>query len=193
MQFLGDNEAIRDLLQSLQELLASLQVIYDRWRDAESGINFGVPGNGLRVEKEQGYRGRPKYIIKQEQLIFLRELHLTWTKIAEMYGVSRRTMYNIRASIGLTGPAMSGFSDISDNDLQTLISEMKHELPHIGICMLKGILESRGCHVSTTRLRDCLSAMEPVNVLARPIRRRVYSVPYPNALWHLDGNHKLVR
>jgi len=26
-----------------------------------------------------------------------------------------------------------------------------------------------------------------------PIQRRVYSVPGPNALWHLDGNHKLIR
>ena len=25
------------------------------------------------------------------------------------------------------------------------------------------------------------------------IRRRVYSVPYPNYLWHLDTNHKLIR
>lgn len=26
-----------------------------------------------------------------------------------------------------------------------------------------------------------------------PIYRRSYSVPGPNALWHLDGNHKLVK
>ena len=28
---------------------------------------------------------------------------------------------------------------------------------------------------------------------ASPIKRRVYSVPHPNALWHVDGNHKLNR
>ena len=27
----------------------------------------------------------------------------------------------------------------------------------------------------------------------RRIRCRVYSVPYPNFIWHLDGNHKLIR
>ena len=26
-----------------------------------------------------------------------------------------------------------------------------------------------------------------------PIQRRVYCVPGPNALWHLDGNHKMIR
>lgn len=25
------------------------------------------------------------------------------------------------------------------------------------------------------------------------LKRRVYSVPGPNALWHMDGNHKLIR
>lgn len=25
------------------------------------------------------------------------------------------------------------------------------------------------------------------------LRRRQYSVPGPNALWHIDGNHKLIR
>lgn len=189
-----NDEAIGDLLLNLQELLVALQAIYDRWRDAECGINYFLPSSGLRAEKEHtGHRGRPKYVIKQEQLIFLRELRLTWTKISEMYGVSRRTMYNIRASLGLIGPASSGFSDISDHALQALISEIKQEMPHVGICMLRGILESRGYHISTTRLRDCLSALEPVNRWAAPIRRRVYSVPYPNALWHIDGHHKLVR
>ena len=25
------------------------------------------------------------------------------------------------------------------------------------------------------------------------IRRRIYSVPYPNFVWHVDGHHKLIR
>ncbi len=191
----ADREAIQDLLHTLHELLTALKVIYDRWCDAESGIGFSLPSNGLRAEKEHtGHRGRPKYIIKQEQLLFLRELRLTWTKISEMYEISRRTMYNIRTSFGLTGPAAAyGFSDITDHDLQILITEIKQEMPHIGICMLRGILESKGHRISITRLRDCVAVLEPVNRWAIPIRRRVYSVPHPNALWHIDGNHKLVR
>ena len=62
--------------------------------------------------------------------------------------------------------------------------------------MLKGMLESRGVNISTTRLRECLSEVDPVNTALRwslPISRRVYSVPCANALWHIDGNHKLIR
>ncbi|MEQ2186507.1 hypothetical protein GOODEAATRI_029239 [Goodea atripinnis] len=40
--------------------------------------------------------------------------------------------------------------------------------------------------------------LDPRGVLMRtlqlnPRRRRRYSVPEPNSLWHIDGNHKLIR
>ncbi|MEQ2242557.1 hypothetical protein ILYODFUR_036991 [Ilyodon furcidens] len=40
--------------------------------------------------------------------------------------------------------------------------------------------------------------VDPRGVLMRtlqlnPRRRRRYSVPEPNSLWHIDGNHKLIR
>ncbi len=25
------------------------------------------------------------------------------------------------------------------------------------------------------------------------VKRRIYSVPYPNTMWHIDGNHKLIK
>ena len=39
---------------------------------------------------------RPQLKIDYEKLQFLREIGLSWTKIAELFGVSRRTLYNIR-------------------------------------------------------------------------------------------------
>jgi hypothetical protein len=183
-----------ELVSAMEGLATLLQLIYDRWRDFEAGISFTRPGNGLFVEKEStGRRGRPKYVIKEEQMIFLRELRLTWTIISEMYGISRRTMYNIRSGFGLVGSSITGFTNISNTDLRCLIHEIKQEMPHIGVRMLRGVLESRGYHIPTTRLRDTLEELEPLTQWSAPIRRRVYSVPYPNALWHIDGNHKLVR
>lgn len=38
--------------------------------------------------------------------------------------------------------------------------------------------------------------MNPVNTAIRwagVISRRVYSVPWPNSLWHMDGHHLLIR
>ena len=105
-------------------------------------------------------------------------------------------MYNIRSNFGLLGTEFTGFSNITNDELKSIVSDIQQGMPDIGQGMLRGVLNSRGIHVSTVRLRECLSELNPVNSALRwasPIRRRVYSVPYPNALWHIDGNHKLIR
>ena len=98
--------------------------------------------------------------------------------------------------MGLVGTEFNGFSDITDEDLRSIVSDIQQEMPDIGQSMLRGVLIARGIHVSTVRLRECLSELDPINSVLRwasPIRRRVYYVPYPNFLWHIDGNHKLIR
>ena len=181
----------------MEGLLTNLQTIYDRWKDIEAGVDLSRPGRGLCAElRRDGRPGRPKFIIRREQLLFLHELRFTWTKIATMYGMSRRTMYNIRCELGLTSANSPRFTVISDSDLKAIVTEIKQEFPDIGQTMLKGMLESRGVNISTTRLRECLSEVDPVNTALRwslPISRRVYSVSCANALWHIDGNHKLIR
>ena len=105
-------------------------------------------------------------------------------------------MYNVRLRFGLIDADFSGFSNITDEHLKSLIQEIQQEMPNLGQNMLRGVLKAKGIHISMVRLRDCLSDMSPVSAalhLASPITRRAYSVPHPNALWHLDGNHKLIR
>ena len=189
--------SVNEILSNIEDLIESLKIIQDRWHDVEAGVTLSAPGDNLRAEREYtGRHGRPRFIVKEEQLIFLRELRFTWSTIAVMFGVSRRTMYNIRSNLGLVGTEFTGFSDITDDDLKSIVSDIQQGMPDIGQSMLRGILNSRGIHVSTVRLRECLSEVDPINSALRwasPIRRRVYSVPYPNALWHIDGNHKLIR
>ena len=83
-----EDEAIFDFLSTLNDVFTQLQIIKDRWYDLEAGVSVASPGESLRKEKESSSRGRPKYIILKEQLLFLRELRFTWTMIASMYGVS---------------------------------------------------------------------------------------------------------
>lgn len=188
--------SINELLVIIEDLVKLLKKIEDRWVDIESGVS----SSAVDVLKAQrlytGERGRPRYIIKLEQLIFLREIRFTWSAIAVMFGVSRRTMYNIRSKFGLIDTEFAGFSDITDEHLKSLIQDIRREMPEIGQTMLRGVLSARGVHVSMVRIRDCLSVVDPVGAALRwasPIHRRVYSVPHPNALWHLDGNHKIIR
>ena len=47
-------------------------------------------------------------------------------------------------------------------------------------------------------MRSSLGRVDPTSVAVRrtthnAIHRRVYNVPHPNALWHIDGNMSLVR
>lgn len=186
---------LNELLHIIEDLVKLLKKIEDRWVDIESAVSS--PTDTLKAQRQYtGGRGRPRYIIKQDQLIFLREIRFTWSAIAVMFGVSRRTMYNIRSEFGLLDTEFTGFSDITDDHLKTLIQGIQQEMPDIGLTMLRGVLNARGIHVSVVRLRDCLSEVDPVGTALRwvsPINRRVYSVPHPNSLWHLDGNHKIIR
>ncbi len=59
--------------------------------------------------------------------------------------------------------------------------------------MLGGMLCSQGIFVQRG---DCIHHTDPINTALRwqqMVRRRPYSVPGPNSLWHINGNHKLIR
>ncbi|KAF4110967.1 hypothetical protein G5714_007998 [Onychostoma macrolepis] len=68
---------------------------------------------------------------------------------------------------------------MSDDDLHKTVAEIQNLYPNSGYRMMHGHLSSRGVKVQTLSLRT--------------IRRRQYSVPTPKAMWHIDGNHKLIR
>ena len=57
--------------------------------------------------------------------------------------------------------------------------------------MVQGHLVAEGVHVQRDRIRKAIHDIDP-SVTRRkrpPINRRVYDVPCPNYLWHIDGNH----
>lgn len=141
------------MLSNIEDLVESLKIIQDRWHDVEAGVALSSPGNNIRAEGEYtGGHGRPRFIVKEEQLLFLRELQFTWSAIAVMFGVSQRTMYNSRSNLGLVGTEFTGFSDITDEDLKSVVSDIRQGMPNIGQSMLRGVLNSRGIHVSTVKI-----------------------------------------
>ena len=63
---------------------------------------------------------------------------------------------------------------------------------------MTGFLLSAGHRVQQRRVRESMRRVDPNGVFLRAIeirtvRRRRYQVPGPQALWHIDGNHKLIR
>ena len=88
------------------------------------------------------------------------------------------------------------YSNISDPVLDGAVKKIQGQHPGVGIRMLTGHLKSQGLNVQRERVRQSLLRTDPSGVLQRwrdSIRRRIYSVPFPLALWHIDGNHKLIR
>ena len=88
------------------------------------------------------------------------------------------------------------YSRIDDIQQDQLVGNAVQEHPEIGIRMLKGYLQGKGHRVQWQRVRESLLRTDPVWLLQRwkrTVRRRQYHVKYPLSLWHIDGNHKLIR
>ena len=88
------------------------------------------------------------------------------------------------------------YTTISDNELDNKITQIYRDQHKMGEIMLMGHLISKGIDVQRKRLREAIHRVDPEGVeerKAKGIKRRVYEVPYPNYIWHIDGNHKLIR
>lgn len=61
---------------------------------------------------------------------------------------------------------------------------------------MMGALKSRDIRVPRWRVRTILREIDPKGTCIRwrtTMKRRKYNVKYPNSLWHIDGNHKMIR
>lgn len=133
-----------------------------------------------------GGRGRPKFSISKEQLEYLASLSFTWPQIAQLLGVSRMTIFRRRVEYGLLADTSSS---ISDAELESTIRTLRHDHPEIGEVMAWGNLRAAGIRVSRERVRNALRRSDPLNSALRwrgnLTKRRPYSVPGPNSLWHI--------
>ena len=139
-------------------------------------------------------RGRHRLDIQEEQLVHLLSLKFTCPAIATMLGVSLRTVRRRMTEYGLC--VHDFYSTISNPDLDHAVSALKQQYPNSGYRMMAGLLLQLGVRVTQTQLRECMHRVDPNGVVLRwkeCVQRRQYSVPHPLALWHIDGNHKLIR
>ena len=150
---------------------------------------------GIRVHLERiDAPGRPRYHITEEQLASLLQLNFTCADIATMLGVSLRTIRRRMSEYNLSVRAC--YTSIDETDLDHAIRELKGEFPNSGYRIMDGLLRQRGIRITQSCLREAMHRVDPHGITVRfadLIHRRKYHVPGPQALWHLDGNHKLIR
>jgi len=88
------------------------------------------------------------------------------------------------------------YSTIPDADLDLLVRDYKTKKPETGFCYLRGHLRSLGLNVQKRRVLGSLKRVDRLGRVLRrrvAIRRRKYFSSRPNALWHCDGHHKLIK
>ena len=141
-----------------------------------------------------GNTGQPKFNILPTQLEFFLANGFTGTAIAAMLGVSLRTVRRRIAEHGLLKNVFR--SAITEAELDNVVNNIMEQFPNIGYSRLEGELRRRNILIPRVRCRETLRKLDPVGVVVRLhslCYRRKYSVYGPLALWHVDGNHKLIR
>ena len=140
-----------------------------------------------------GRLGRPSIQINVDYVELLHGAGYTLTDIACALQISRTTLWRQLQEIAIT---LNGYSNISDNELDTIIRNFQESNPNCGQALLSGHLCSRGIYVQRRRIRESVCRIDPLRERIRwspAIARRVYRVPGANSLWHIDGHHSLVR
>ena len=89
-----------------------------------------------------GQRGRPKYILPQEQVEFLVERRFSVPQMSKLLGVSSRTVERRMSEYGLS--IRQTYSAINDNELDDLLRRILREFPNVGYKRMTGLLFARG-------------------------------------------------
>lgn len=178
------NVVDESVLTCISHAIAYLQ----RFDEIESSTGYQAP------LLNDGNSGRPKFNIPPNQLEYFLSNGFTGPAIADMLGVSLRTVRRRIAEHGLFKDVFR--STITEAELDDVVNNIMEQFPNIGYSRLEGELRRRKILIPRARCRETLIRLDPVGVVVR-LRslcyRRKYSVYGPLALWHVDGNHKLIR
>ena len=175
----------QDMADDFCSLINQFQQIQYRYEERFNGFSGEDTQYICPIEQQNNARGRPKFVIPFAQLVGLRSLNFTWKAISEMLGVSQKTILRRRYEFALP-IGDDTYSSITDEDLDVKVSSILSSSPNSGEGMVIGALTARSIKVKRERVRLSISHVDPVNRMLRrhtSIRRRVYSVPTPNALW----------
>ena len=177
-------ERLLELLQEARRLLIQLE--------------NDIQPNNLRLPNldRSSQRGRPRFHIAQDQLELLLDYGLKASDIAKMLCVSEKTIYRRLKEFGIL--VRDTYSDINDTSLDISVRNICQQFPNCGYKMMRGHLLSKDIKIQEYRVRESMRRVDPDGIVIRALQlkvthRRVYNVRGPLALWHMDGNHKLIR
>ena len=143
-----------------------------------------------------GKRGRPKKFVDPKVLhdAFQKGRRIPTSVLATALGINRKTL---QARIQESDINFR-YDEIADEELDALVRKYYQENPTSGCAYIIGRL--RAAHALRIQCHRVMASMKRVDWLGQGLRQRVgkkkerthYQVPRPNALWHIDGHHKLI-
>jgi hypothetical protein len=129
---LSSAEKLEELTSYIMNLLIPLEIF----------LNHPPPSATSNVPRHYSeQKGRPTYLLDLDRANLLHELGNTWKDIAKAMGVSRSTLYNHMASAGRS-TARKEWSDITDDQLDELVSEISLSHPFVGSTIILEHLEA---------------------------------------------------
>ena len=146
----------------------------------------------LLISRHQPTVGRPR-VHADVDILELRALHYKWIKIATILEISRDTLYRRLEEAGVSP---DDYTPLSDQQLDETIHSIKQDHPNDGEVLLQGHLLRQGIRIPRHTLRSAIHHVDHINIVARKrsvVQHRIYSVPHPTHIWHIDGHHKLIR
>lgn len=148
------------------------------------------------MQFKPGPAGQPRMALSSDYLNHLLELNVCVPFIARLLGVSKRTVHRRMAEFNLSVKAL--YSAVTDEELDQCVSELISRQPNSGYLMMKALLKVRGYSVQYERVRASMHRFDTIAVINRMVHigcltRHTYSVPGPQALMHIDTNHKLIQ
>ena len=184
--------ATNDILEEIGSSLSILEELQDSSTLGHTGaLEHGYKPNVLVGEN---LVGRPRLDVPREQLEYLLSMGFSGPQISTAIGVSLSTIRRRMTEYGLSIGSL--YSDVTDQELDQVVSETKVLFPNSGYRMMQGHLLNQGYRITQARIQDSLRRVDSDGIAIRwstAIERRRYKVKAPLSLWHLDGNHKLIR
>ncbi len=152
---------------------------------------FDLSDDTLRAPKvsriHTGERAQPKIMLDMMDVNLMRRTGRSWNHIAEHFKVDPRTVRKRFREQALPDPY--ALATLTDEQLDEQVLKGLQYNKEMGEVILFGMLKSKGYRVPLPRIRESRKRVDPRvkrNHVTKTTRR-VYSVPGPLSLVHIDG------
>ncbi|KAJ9091560.1 hypothetical protein QFC21_007185 [Naganishia friedmannii] len=144
-----------------------------------------------------------RHDISKEMLVEFMKAKMTDAQIGRNFGCRAKTIYRRRLELSLHRRALMKstpeevLKEVAKFSLYHVMEYLNAQnKPKIGLEMARGHLREKNVPHTREQVRDLMRRLEPEQYDQRAgeaTRRRQYSVPFVNSLWHIDGHHKLIQ